>query len=82
MLVPPATNEVDFAREILQAREVHLAHESQFRYLFPDCAVGAMPRFGNLLDIPVYVDRGLSEDEQIIFNAGTHRETMQIRCAE
>ncbi|MBI4673206.1 MAG: YbaK/EbsC family protein [Chloroflexi bacterium] len=84
MLVLPATLQVDFdrLREILHAQNVHLAPEQQFSHLFPDCEVGAMPPFGNLYDVPVYVDRVLTDDEEIIFNAGTHTETIRIRYAD
>jgi Ala-tRNA(Pro) deacylase len=84
MLVLPATLQVDFdrMRELLHAQNVHLAQEHQFSHLFPDCDVGAMPPFGNLYNVPVYVERSLSEDEQIIFNVGTHTETMRMSYAD
>lgn len=84
MLVLPANLQVDFdrLRELLHAQNVHLAQEQQFSHLFPDCAVGAMPPFGNLYDVPVYVDASLREDEQIIFNAGTHTETIRMNYAD
>ena len=41
-----------------------------------------MPPFGNLYGIPVYVDRTLTHDPKIVFNAGSHRETMTIAYAD
>jgi Ala-tRNA(Pro) deacylase len=80
MLVLPANLQVDFERlrELFHAQQVRLAQEQEFDYLFPDCQVGAMPPFGNLYNVPVYMDRTLAEDEQIIFNAGTHTDTLKI----
>jgi Ala-tRNA(Pro) deacylase len=62
--------------------EVHLADEEHFADAFPDCEVGAMPPFGNLYDVPVYVDRALVEDETIVFRSGTHTDTMSVSYAD
>jgi Ala-tRNA(Pro) deacylase len=37
-----------------------------------------MPPLGNLYNVPVYVDRALTEDLEIVFQAGSHRDTMKI----
>jgi Ala-tRNA(Pro) deacylase len=65
-------------REVAGAGAVELAKESEFRDLFPDCEPGAMPPFGNLWDMPVFVDQRLREDERIAFAAGSHRELIQM----
>ncbi len=57
-------------------RAVMLLRES-FRW-FPDCDVGAMPPFGNLYGMPVYVSLSLAEDEEIAFNAGSHAELIRM----
>lgn len=79
MVVMPASYRIDWARlhGVLGAQEARLAREEEFAGLFPDCDTGAMPPFGILYDIPVYVDRALTEDSAIIFPAGTHRDTMK-----
>jgi Ala-tRNA(Pro) deacylase len=84
LAVMPATARADFARlkSALGAREVRLATELEFTGLFPDCEVGAMPPFGNLYGVPVYVDAALTQDEEIIFNAGTHQDTIRMRYAD
>jgi|FaiFalDrversion3_1042247.scaffolds.fasta_scaffold00124_8 Ala-tRNA(Pro) deacylase len=81
MLVLPAPHRVDLERlrKELGATSARLAHEEEFADVFPDCEVGAMPPFGHLYGIPVYVDRSLTRDPEIVFNAGTHRETIRIR---
>ncbi len=80
MLVMPATFRIDWAKlkEALGAHEVRLAHEEEFSNLFPDCDTGAMPPFGILYDVPVYVDQALARDPAIVFPAGTHRDTCKI----
>ncbi len=66
-------------REVSGAREALLASESEFKDRFPECEVGAMPPFGNLYGMEVYAADSLSGDAQIAFNAGSHRELMQMQ---
>jgi Ala-tRNA(Pro) deacylase len=84
MLVLPAPYHVnpEKAAAAVGTREVHLAEEERFAETFPDCEVGAMPPFGNLYDVPVYVDKTLAEDETIVFRAGTHTDTMSVSYAD
>jgi Ala-tRNA(Pro) deacylase len=84
MLVIPAPDRVnlDHVRAALGAKKASLAKENEFASLFPDCAPGAMPPFGNLYDVPVYVDQALADKEHIIFRVGTHRHTMRIAYAD
>jgi Ala-tRNA(Pro) deacylase len=60
-------------------KPVRLATELEFSSLFPDCELGAMPPFGSLYDLPVYVDESLAKDAEIVFNAGTHRDAVRMR---
>lgn len=80
MAVLPAPYKVDF--ELLKratgSDNVELASEDEFRDRFPGCEVGAMPPFGNLYDMGVYVTESLSEDKEIAFNAGTHTELIRM----
>ena len=64
------------------ARDVELADEAEFRDLFPDCEVGAMPPFGNLYGVDVYMDRRLNDDDSIVFDAGTHHEAIRLAFAD
>lgn len=66
----------------LGAREVRLATEDEFISQFSDCEIGAMPPFGNLFDLPVYVDPAVAKDEVIYFNAGNHAQTVRIRYTD
>ena len=84
MLAVPAHARLDFgvARDTLGAKKVSLAKEGDFAERFPDCATGAMPPFGNLYDVPVYVDPALAQEKNIIFRVGTHRHVMKIAYAD
>jgi Ala-tRNA(Pro) deacylase len=54
----------------------------RFEDTFADCEVGAMPPFGNLYGVAVYVEETLAEDETIVFRSGTHTETMRVRYSD
>ncbi len=81
MAVLPANFKIDFdkLKKITGSQNVELASEEEFKYMFPDCEIGAMPPFGNLYDMPVFVAESLAEDDEIDFNAGTHRELIKIK---
>lgn len=80
MVVLPANHRVDLTqlKESVGARRAELANEAEFTALFPECEVGAMPPFGNLFGMPVFVEDSLAADEEIAFNAGTHTELLRM----
>jgi Ala-tRNA(Pro) deacylase len=84
MLALPASYQVDLgkAATALGVKEARLAEEEEFEDTFPDCEIGAMPPFGNLYGVPVYVDETLAEDETIVFRSGTHTDTMSVSYAD
>ena len=81
LAVLPADHLVDLDRfrEACGARSVRLANEAELRPLYADCEVGAMPPFGPLYKQPVMVDKSLTADPEIVFNAGSHREAIRMR---
>jgi Ala-tRNA(Pro) deacylase len=80
MAVLPASRKVgfDLLREASGTENVQLASERAFSDMFPGCEVGAMPPFGNLYGMDVYVSRMLAEDAEIAFNAGSHTELVRM----
>ncbi len=80
MAVLPASERVDLEvlREVTGAARVSLATEKEFRTLFPDCEPGAMPPFGNLYGMDVFVSGHLADDAEIAFNAGSHTELIRM----
>jgi Ala-tRNA(Pro) deacylase len=81
MVVLPANHRLDehMLGEIVKAKSVHLAQEENLKSLFPDCEIGAMPPFGNLYALPVYIDKSLTEDKQITFNACSHIKSIRVK---
>jgi Ala-tRNA(Pro) deacylase len=63
----------------LGAQTARLAREDEFIARFPGCEIGAMPPFGNLFGVPVFVDPVLEKDEYIYFNAGNHVQTVRMQ---
>ncbi len=84
MVVLPATRRIVLhdLRELLESPEARFATETEFRDEFPDCEVGAMPPFGNLYNLPVFVAESLSTEKEIAFNAGTHTEIIKMAYAD
>lgn len=69
-------------KRVLEVHHVHLAHEEDLDLLFPDCEVGAMPPFGNLYGFPVIVDSTLAHDDEIVFNACTHSDSISMKFSD
>ncbi len=80
MTVLPASFQVDLymLMDVFEAENVELATEDEFKGLFGECELGAMPPFGNLYGLDVYVARELVEDDEIAFNAGSHTELVKL----
>lgn len=80
MAVLPAPYKIDFEllQKALGAKNIELATEEEFKYLFPGCEIGAMPPFGNLYNMPTYAGETLGEQEEIAFNAGSHKELVKL----
>lgn len=84
LAVLPATDQVDLdkLRNSVGAQSVELASENDFADRFPGCEVGAMPPFGNLFEMEVFVSPHLAEADEIAVNAGTHSEVVKLAYAD
>jgi Ala-tRNA(Pro) deacylase len=84
MAVLPASRHVDLEalRGLAQASAARLATEDEFRELFPDCEVGAMPPFGSLYDKRIFVDQMVAEVDDLCFNAGSHEQILRMECGD
>lgn len=80
MAAVPASEQVSLERlkEAAGASRAEIAEEAEFEDRFPGCELGAMPPFGNLFDMDVYVSETLTEDEEIAFSAGSHSELLRL----
>jgi Ala-tRNA(Pro) deacylase len=84
MVVMPADHRLDMHKlgEIIKAKHVHLAQEENLKSLFPDCELGAMPPFGNLYALEVYMDKVLVTDDKIVFNACSHTKSIRLKMQD
>lgn len=84
MVVVPASRRLDLARarDTTEEPDLELASEWEVSRVFPDCETGAMPPFGDLFGIPVWVDDTLGRESETVFNAGNHCETVHIAYAD
>ena len=84
MAVLPASYQVDLdlMKNAVGAQTVEIAPEAEFEGMFPECEVGAMPPFGNLYGMDVFAAKRLAEDEEIVFNAGSHIELIRLAYAD
>ena len=80
MAVVPASRRVDITalHTASRASSLRLASELEFKQQFPDCDAGAMPLFGNLYGMDVFVDGGVVRQARIAFNAGSRDEVMRF----
>lgn len=84
MALVPADCKADLAElaRALNFRHLRLATEEEVRRLFPESEVGAVPPFGALFGMPVYMDEQLAEEAYVFFNAGTHRDAIHMSIAD
>lgn len=84
MAVLPASERIDFEllRGAANVSNADLADENEFNSLFPESEVGAMPPFGNIYGMDVYVEESLTEDREISFNAGSHSELIKLSYSD
>ncbi len=83
MAVMPAHRIIDLEKlENITGKSFSIAVEEEFRPQFPDCAIGAMPPFGKLYGLPTYIERSLTKDEFIVFEAGTHTNSIKMSYAD
>jgi Ala-tRNA(Pro) deacylase len=81
MAVLPANRKIVLQdlREVTGCDQVKFASEEEFKEKFPECETGAMPPFGNLYGMEVYVAESLTRNDEIVFNAGTHTEVIRMK---
>jgi Ala-tRNA(Pro) deacylase len=83
MMVLPADCRIDLEKlENATGKPVALEREPEFKDLFPDCAPGTMPPFGSLYGFPTYIDRSLTKEDFIVFEAGTHTDAIKLRYSD
>ena len=84
IVVMPASHRLNFQelKSALKVNQLEMLVESELVDLFPDCDLGAIPPFGNLYGMDVWVDRAVASTERIVFCAGTHEDCIRMRYSD
>jgi Ala-tRNA(Pro) deacylase len=83
MTVLPADSRIDLEKlENLLGKSAALESEAEFKDLFPDCSPGTMPAIGSLYGLTTYVDRSLTGQDYIVFEAGTHSDAIRLQYSD
>lgn len=69
-------------KRALRATQLSIGREADIKTAFPDVEIGAMSPFGQLYSVPVVVERSLAQGPQIVFNAGSHTDTITMDTQE
>jgi Ala-tRNA(Pro) deacylase len=82
----PASERVDM-RKLREAvggskDDVQLATEAEMAQDYPEFALGAVPPLGGTRSDPVFVDRRLAGHEWVVFEAGTHDDSVRVRTED
>ena len=82
-VLPASHNvEMDRVREMLSARVVELAAESECGSQFNDCELGALPPFGSGYGMRTLIDESLLDNQDIVFEGNNHHEAIRMRCQD
>ena len=81
----PASERIDMRklRDAVGASkdDVQLATEEEMARDYPEFALGAVPPFGGAPD-PVILDRKLARREWLVFEAGSHDDSVRVRTED
>jgi Ala-tRNA(Pro) deacylase len=84
MCVVSASHKVDLAalKTQLGSKSAELAKEDEMAAIFEDCELGAEPPFGNLYDLTTIIDKKLTADDHIVFQAGSHEKAIRLAMSD
>lgn len=84
MFVIPADSKLDIFKLSTEfgTEDIRIEKERDFDKLFPDCEKGAMPPLGVMYQVPTYVDAQLLENREIIFNGGSHEQSIRMTLSD
>jgi Ala-tRNA(Pro) deacylase len=84
MVVIPASYRLNLQelRGVLEVNRLEMLPESELAKLFPDCDLGAIPPFGSLYGLEVWVDRAVSDAEEVVLCAGTHEDCLRMKYGD
>lgn len=84
MLVLPGDRRLDSKKikKTLNVKNLRFATEEELTTVTRGIQRGAVPPFGNLFQLEVYVDRHLQEEKKIVFNAGDRKFSVAMNSKD
>ena len=84
MAVLPASHRLSIPelKSAAEARHLEMLPEGELAKIFPECDLGAIPPFGHLYGVDVWVDRSIADQGEIVFNAGTHLDAVRMKYSD
>jgi Ala-tRNA(Pro) deacylase len=84
MAVLPASHRLSIPelRGAIETRRLEMLPEGELAKIFPECDLGAIPPFGHLFGVDVWVDRSIADQGEIVFNAGTHVDAVRMKYSD
>ena len=67
--------------KILRTKKLRLASPQEVLKI-TSCEIGSMHPFGNLHDLPTYMDNSILENNIVNFNAGLHTVSVQMKAKD
>ncbi|OIO14459.1 hypothetical protein COV53_04680 [Candidatus Gottesmanbacteria bacterium CG11_big_fil_rev_8_21_14_0_20_37_11] len=81
MVVIPADLKLNMAKlkKYLNAGDVRLAKAVEVKKI-TGIEIGAVPPYGKLFNLPLYIDKRLFENNNIVYNAGLHTKSIKMKA--
>jgi len=83
LIVVPGDYRIDtkkFKKEY-QIRDLQMMKPEEIKEL-TGLEIGAIPPFGNVMGLPMYVDQELLKNDWISFNAGAHTQSVKMKARD
>ena len=84
MFVFPGDKKIDGkkAKNIFKAKGITFANKEESDKITDGIEFGGVPPFGNLFGLPVYADKTLLDNKEIIFNCGDSRASIAMNAQD
>jgi prolyl-tRNA editing enzyme YbaK/EbsC (Cys-tRNA(Pro) deacylase) len=81
-LCVPGNKEIDLSKAAKEiGKKIETATAAEVTEVI-HCPIGAVPPFGNLFGINVYIDEDVLKNEYVAFNAGLHTKSIKMKAAD
>lgn len=68
-------------RKMLNLKSISLASPEEV-FEKTNCTIGSVPPFGNMFDLITYADESLFNQDELVFSAGTHNDSIRIKSED